>query len=148
MFFFFKQKTAYEMRISDWSSDVCSSDLLVRARQRQLRQRLGRCGNRTFLFLATRITHRRETDACTLLWAIHPATRRRHRHPCGTVAAERTGRMADHRTGPSRSLHPSHAGGRTVAETALAGMGGVSPTQAVHSRGRARSEEQTSELKS
>src|SRR3546814_5331089 len=27
-FFFFKQKTAYEMRISDWSSDVCSSDLM------------------------------------------------------------------------------------------------------------------------
>src|SRR3546814_5316223 len=26
LFFFFKQKTAYEMRISDWSSDVCSSD--------------------------------------------------------------------------------------------------------------------------
>src|SRR3546814_10850860 len=31
LFFFFKQKTAYEMRISDWSSDVCSSDLLRRA---------------------------------------------------------------------------------------------------------------------
>src|SRR3546814_8917738 len=31
MFFFFKQKTAYEMRISDWSSDVCSSDLERRA---------------------------------------------------------------------------------------------------------------------
>src|SRR3546814_9502217 len=30
-FFFFKQKTAYEMRISDWSSDVCSSDLEVAA---------------------------------------------------------------------------------------------------------------------
>src|SRR3546814_3008512 len=29
IFFFFKQKTAYEMRISDWSSDVCSSDLAV-----------------------------------------------------------------------------------------------------------------------
>src|SRR3546814_2351114 len=28
-FFFFKQKTAYEMRISDWSSDVCSSDLAI-----------------------------------------------------------------------------------------------------------------------
>src|SRR3546814_12677093 len=28
-FFFFKQKTAYEMRISDWSSDVCSSDLVI-----------------------------------------------------------------------------------------------------------------------
>src|SRR3546814_4289256 len=30
VFFFFKQKTAYEMRISDWSSDVCSSDLPLR----------------------------------------------------------------------------------------------------------------------
>src|SRR3546814_9988046 len=30
-FFFFKQKTAYEMRISDWSSDVCSSDLVNRS---------------------------------------------------------------------------------------------------------------------
>src|SRR3546814_4350319 len=30
LFFFFKQKTAYEMRISDWSSDVCSSDLPAR----------------------------------------------------------------------------------------------------------------------
>src|SRR3546814_9041633 len=29
LFFFFKQKTAYEMRISDWSSDVCSSDLTI-----------------------------------------------------------------------------------------------------------------------
>src|SRR3546814_1216302 len=29
LFFFFKQKTAYEMRISDWSSDVCSSDLFA-----------------------------------------------------------------------------------------------------------------------
>src|SRR3546814_8414599 len=29
MIFFFKQKTAYEMRISDWSSDVCSSDLIA-----------------------------------------------------------------------------------------------------------------------
>src|SRR3546814_3809156 len=32
-FFFFKQKTAYEMRISDWSSDVCSSDLRQEAEQ-------------------------------------------------------------------------------------------------------------------
>src|SRR3546814_2573716 len=29
-FFFFKQKTAYDMRISDWSSDVCSSDLIIK----------------------------------------------------------------------------------------------------------------------
>src|SRR3546814_4839047 len=32
LFFFFKQKTAYEMRISDWSSDVCSSDLQIPGR--------------------------------------------------------------------------------------------------------------------
>src|SRR3546814_18511587 len=37
MFFFFKQKTAYEMRISDWSSDVCSSDLSVLPRARGTR---------------------------------------------------------------------------------------------------------------
>src|SRR3546814_9535217 len=63
--FFFKQKTAYEMRISDWSSDVCSSDLhghsvgwLVRhqaghrlrlsghLRERQVRNRPGPVGQR------------------------------------------------------------------------------------------------------
>src|SRR3546814_2769216 len=35
-FFFFKQKTAYEMRISDWSSDVCSSDLVLSQRLSRL----------------------------------------------------------------------------------------------------------------
>src|SRR3546814_7253358 len=35
VFFFFKQKTTYEMRISDWSSDVCSSDLSVSKEARQ-----------------------------------------------------------------------------------------------------------------
>src|SRR3546814_20809481 len=42
IFFFFKQKTAYEMRISDWSSDVCSSDLPGQLRLR--RRRDGRRG--------------------------------------------------------------------------------------------------------
>src|SRR3546814_5362436 len=37
-FFFFKQKTAYEMRISDWSSDVCSSDLMVSAAEQHAQQ--------------------------------------------------------------------------------------------------------------
>src|SRR3546814_10586010 len=43
LFFFFKQKTAYEMRISDWSSDVCSSDLIVNTFKDKLsvRWRLG-----------------------------------------------------------------------------------------------------------
>src|SRR3546814_17787415 len=40
-FFFFKQKTAYELRISDWSSDVCSSDLRPRAACRAGARRLG-----------------------------------------------------------------------------------------------------------
>src|SRR3546814_6973037 len=41
-FFFFKQKTAYEMRISDWSSDVCSSDLVIGVQDEQQIQCLGR----------------------------------------------------------------------------------------------------------
>src|SRR3546814_5174117 len=42
VFFFFKQKTAYEMRISDWSSDVCSSDLAAHQRRMLPRARIGR----------------------------------------------------------------------------------------------------------
>src|SRR3546814_12656109 len=42
-FFFFKQKTAYEMRISDWSSDVCSSDLILLAERRAWPCHLPRC---------------------------------------------------------------------------------------------------------
>src|SRR3546814_5266192 len=42
-FFFFKQKTAYEMRISDWSSDVCSSDLAMTNHERHCWSR--HCGN-------------------------------------------------------------------------------------------------------
>src|SRR3546814_1100791 len=46
LFFFFKQKTAYEMRISDWSSDVCSSDLRLQHRRRRRfgREQLQRVG--------------------------------------------------------------------------------------------------------
>src|SRR3546814_10184075 len=36
LFFFFKQKTAYEMRISDWSSDVCSSDLAIQREREEM----------------------------------------------------------------------------------------------------------------
>src|SRR3546814_3951178 len=43
LFFFFKQKTAYELRISDWSSDVCSSDLHAPA----LREACARVANAT-----------------------------------------------------------------------------------------------------
>src|SRR3546814_18621103 len=44
LFFFFKQKTAYEFRISDWSSDVCSSDLPHRDQREHIEvARLKRC---------------------------------------------------------------------------------------------------------
>src|SRR3546814_8652561 len=48
-FFFFKQKTAYEMRISDWSSDVCSSDLCLDV---VFRQRRGLRGHDRILAVA------------------------------------------------------------------------------------------------
>src|SRR3546814_3742240 len=68
LIFFFKQKTAYEMRISDWSSDVCSSDLAtiavgdlhehVRARV-ATGHRAGRTDRKHPLALIADITHRR-----------------------------------------------------------------------------------------
>src|SRR3546814_7361263 len=41
--FFFKQKTAYDMRMCDWSSDVCSSDLIAAGREHRWRYRLHWC---------------------------------------------------------------------------------------------------------
>src|SRR3546814_8489896 len=53
--FFFKQKTAYEMRISDWSSDVCSSDLLIAplSSSERTRRRKGGAVNPTFFANST-----------------------------------------------------------------------------------------------
>src|SRR3546814_9959910 len=50
MFFFFKQKTAYEMRISDWSSDVCSSDLAVPVDRGVLVQGVGHVDDHVLTF--------------------------------------------------------------------------------------------------
>src|SRR3546814_18642417 len=58
-FFFFKQKTAYELRISDWSSDVCSSDLTDSLCQ-GTRHRFGPCRSRH-----ERRQHRRTSRAGT-----------------------------------------------------------------------------------
>src|SRR3546814_16848578 len=72
--FFFKQKTAYELRISDWSSDVCSSDLLPMVsglwRARPVRGgAVGRAGRRRHPYLRkdqgrarTRLSHARPDD--------------------------------------------------------------------------------------
>src|SRR3546814_17168087 len=64
-FFFFKQKTAYEMRISDWSSDVCSSDLLRLNDVEKLRVVLQKIANAYAKELAP--LDRAEKDAITQL---------------------------------------------------------------------------------
>src|SRR3546814_8148915 len=53
MFFCFKQKTAYEMRISDWSSDVCSSDLIRSLSVSDYRRHIGLVLQEPFLFFGT-----------------------------------------------------------------------------------------------
>src|SRR3546814_9708966 len=58
LFFFFKQKTAYEMRISDWSSDVCSSDLLDSGRVMITSQNHGFSVDESTLPANARVTHR------------------------------------------------------------------------------------------
>src|SRR3546814_19137325 len=70
-FFFFKQKTAYEMRISDWSSDVCSSDLdRVAHRDRRIglgaEQILERVAARAEGRVDHRINQPRERRVCRL----------------------------------------------------------------------------------
>src|SRR3546814_19667596 len=70
-FFFFKHKTAYEMRISDWSSDVCSSDLLRPVRARpiivQHGDRRGRLPRPCLQFLIGRAAFLRDGDISDLL---------------------------------------------------------------------------------
>src|SRR3546814_7831282 len=56
LFFFFKQKTAYEMRISDWSSDVCSSDLEVFFREEYRLNRLIHTFGKPYVALIDGIT--------------------------------------------------------------------------------------------
>src|SRR3546814_4432172 len=67
MLFFFKQKTAYEMRISDWSSDVCSSDLCLRVLVAQI------VGEDVLVDVAQLIPHRPASRAADLLHDRHRA---------------------------------------------------------------------------
>src|SRR3546814_9579267 len=53
VFFFFKQKTAYELRISDWISDVCSSDLEALAERLKISESAARLAEEKALALAT-----------------------------------------------------------------------------------------------
>src|SRR3546814_7986474 len=66
VFFFFKQKTAYEMRISDWSSDVCSSDLKGAPTHPNNSELLSLMAvNRTFSIIKPDATRRNLTGAVT-----------------------------------------------------------------------------------
>src|SRR3546814_5143507 len=60
--FFFKQKTAYEMRISDWSSDVCSSDLFAPSRRAASFYRRPRQWDDLHLVMVGRQRHDRRAD--------------------------------------------------------------------------------------
>src|SRR3546814_17862480 len=101
--FFFKQKTAYEMRISDWSSDVCSSDL---------REPLSAALNATYcLFHRTaRRTNRRNTLSREAHLTMQDRKRDEERrarlaHPVilialtSVMAAEQTGKASDRERG-------------------------------------------------
>src|SRR3546814_1689743 len=124
LFFFFKQKTAYEMRISDWSSDVCSSDLGCRWQRAD-----------------------RGMDTA----ARAPGGRRyRRRAAAGHVAARRA--AGEGRDAPAdRCRRPAAAGALATDRRGLA-PGCATPAHRRRRRRpvarRARSEEQPSELQS
>src|SRR3546814_8088285 len=125
--FFFKQKTAYEMRISDWSSDVCSSDLTTSC---------GSCPTRPRppSGVATTPTWIRFDDAYPHPPPACPCPRHGHHGPrrLGTGNSRSAGRVR-HRASPARR------------ERARAGC---QTRQQLHRQRHPRSEEHTSELQS
>src|SRR3546814_9201462 len=131
---FFKQKTAYEMRISDWSSDVCSSDLQDRALADPIEEVLrGRPPPACDIDIHDR---RQPVVERTLLGAVARLRFERHRHDVGEP-----GRLAVVVERPER-LEPVDLGlvlQPTRIEPVM-GFGEIAP--------RARSEEHTSELQS
>src|SRR3546814_5501827 len=70
VFFFFKQKTAYEMRISDWSSDVCSSDLEAMSQAAAMSNR-----DRLFQLLSRLLGHCGVSDSAGRVQAQLPLSR-------------------------------------------------------------------------
>src|SRR3546814_4005365 len=67
MFFFFKQKTAYEMRISDCSSDVCSSDLRLAFAAWSKESNLCFCQNRMTNYLRQQLANRKVCWICNFM---------------------------------------------------------------------------------
>src|SRR3546814_8016530 len=98
LFVFFKQKTAYEMRISDWSSDVCSSDLFLVLDQRQLKAELAEHADRC---------HQRHGDG-------HQTEIRRHQQAGEDDGADETDAAVDE----VQADHPGCTPGNASVETA------------------------------
>src|SRR3546814_5255829 len=110
-FFFFKQKTAYEMRISDWSSDVCSSDL---PGERRMAEHGGRHAG--IVDRARIVPEQRIGKGMPL-----PDRHRRQLHPVGDVAhridALATGAAIDRKSvavGKSVSVRVDFGGSRII----------------------------------
>src|SRR3546814_7274829 len=127
-FFFFKQKTAYEMRISDWSPDVCSSDLADRRRDRPSWSALLPVDGGAYAVEAEPVT--------ALVTATGLAI-------AGRLEATRLSLEA----GTLTCLVGPNGGGKTSLLHALAGIGHPSGTVRIDGMD-ARSEEHTSELQS
>src|SRR3546814_10280886 len=87
LFFFFKQKTAYEMRISDWSSDVCSSDLGIAGARQDMAVLMGLNQNGQGITLSNQLREAGVTDGESLQRKIAADPRQytfAHTFPTGT----------------------------------------------------------------
>src|SRR3546814_3232339 len=98
-FFFFQQKTAYEMRISDWSSDVCSSDLGV----------VGRVGKQVGLAQVARVRAAHAVDHRGIGLQAHAQLEPAHEHAGDLRPLVRdAGFLLDDRDRKSTSLNSSN----------------------------------------
>src|SRR3546814_19532463 len=125
MLFFFKKKTAYEMRISDWSSDVCSSDLDVGRNVAEIFQQIGGIGGEREVADA-RIAQpdiESEIDAANgprfavtilVIDILHPA----HRIDAG--ASEKSDVVRGGRTTDNRGVAPPLYAGQIIREQRIA----------------------------
>src|SRR3546814_9264517 len=128
--FFFKQKTAYEMRISDWSSDVCSSDLCPPVRtQRKPPRWATPTAAVTGCSMPTRcVIARHRPDRRSIAQRRHPA-RQRLAADLGVVADIHRKTRMKHDALPPRGLPTARAnrqqlGAHTVLCAARKGVGG------------------------
>src|SRR3546814_3354239 len=142
MFFFFKQKTAYEMRISDWSSDVCSSDLAQAADrklekiQREQQQDANRLSSQGDLARATIVDLAQQQGKLNKVYVPARANEK------GAVVNTKSGALVEERNFVAQQKAQRLRNGDSVERNNLRRL--------YHSeRGvNARSEEHTSELQS